>query len=100
MSNYLSGMIGSKLLSQDPFEQRAGREHVLACERSGADLDSYLKAKLKVFANQGNDDVAVFNADDPALAGTDLGGCARRIAFTRTMPSPSRAREESDRDAR
>jgi UDP-N-acetylmuramoylalanine--D-glutamate ligase len=46
-----------------------------------ADLDSYLAAKLRVFANQGNDDVAVYNADEPALAGTDLGGCARRFAF-------------------
>jgi UDP-N-acetylmuramoylalanine--D-glutamate ligase len=46
-----------------------------------ADLDAYLAAKLRVFANQGNDDVAVYNADDPALAGTDLGGCARRVAF-------------------
>jgi UDP-N-acetylmuramoylalanine--D-glutamate ligase len=47
------------------------------------DLDSYLAAKLRIFANQGNDDVAVFNADDPALAGVDLGGCARRVAFCR-----------------
>jgi UDP-N-acetylmuramoylalanine--D-glutamate ligase len=45
------------------------------------DLESYLAAKLRIFANQGNDDVAVYNADDPALAGTDLGGCARRISF-------------------
>jgi UDP-N-acetylmuramoylalanine--D-glutamate ligase len=45
------------------------------------DLDSYLAAKLRVFANQGNDDVAVYNADDPALAGVDLGGCARRVSF-------------------
>jgi UDP-N-acetylmuramoylalanine--D-glutamate ligase len=45
------------------------------------DLGSYLAAKLRIFANQGNDDVAVYNADDPALAGTDLGGCARRLAF-------------------
>jgi UDP-N-acetylmuramoylalanine--D-glutamate ligase len=44
-------------------------------------LDSYLAAKLRIFANQGNDDVAVYNADDPALATVDLGGCARRIAF-------------------
>jgi UDP-N-acetylmuramoylalanine--D-glutamate ligase len=48
-----------------------------------ADLGSYLAAKLRIFANQGNDDVAIYNADDPALAGTDLGGCARRIAFCR-----------------
>jgi UDP-N-acetylmuramoylalanine--D-glutamate ligase len=45
------------------------------------DLESYLAAKLRIFANQGNDDVAVYNADDPALAGADLGGCARRLAF-------------------
>jgi UDP-N-acetylmuramoylalanine--D-glutamate ligase len=48
-----------------------------------ADLQSYLAAKLRAFANQGNDDVAIFNADDPALAGADLGGCARRVAFCR-----------------
>jgi UDP-N-acetylmuramoylalanine--D-glutamate ligase len=46
-----------------------------------ADLGAYLAAKLRIFAGQGNDDVAVYNADDPALAGVDLGGCARRIAF-------------------
>jgi UDP-N-acetylmuramoylalanine--D-glutamate ligase len=45
------------------------------------DLESYLAAKLKIFANQGNDDLAVYNADDPGLAGVDLGGCARRVAF-------------------
>jgi len=47
------------------------------------DLESYLAAKLRIFANQGNDDVAVYNADDPSLANTDLGGCARRVAFCR-----------------
>jgi UDP-N-acetylmuramoylalanine--D-glutamate ligase len=46
-----------------------------------ADLEAYLAAKLKIFANQGNDDVAVYNADEPALAGVDLGGCARRVSF-------------------
>jgi UDP-N-acetylmuramoylalanine--D-glutamate ligase len=45
------------------------------------DLEAYLAAKLRIFANQGNDDLAVYNADDPALAGVDLGGCARRVAF-------------------
>jgi UDP-N-acetylmuramoylalanine--D-glutamate ligase len=45
------------------------------------DLESYLAAKLRIFANQGNDDLAVYNADDPELSGTDLGGCARRVAF-------------------
>jgi UDP-N-acetylmuramoylalanine--D-glutamate ligase len=47
------------------------------------DLDDYLAAKLRIFANQGNDDVAVYNADEPALAGVDLGGCGRRVAFCR-----------------
>jgi len=46
-----------------------------------ADLEDYLRAKLRIFANQGNDDVAVFNADEPTLSGVDLGGCARRVAF-------------------
>jgi UDP-N-acetylmuramoylalanine--D-glutamate ligase len=43
--------------------------------------EEYLKAKLRIFAHQGNDDVAVYNGDEPALAGRDLGGCARRIRF-------------------
>jgi UDP-N-acetylmuramoylalanine--D-glutamate ligase len=46
-----------------------------------ADLDSYLAAKLRIFASQGNDDIAVYNADEPALADVDLGGCARRVSF-------------------
>jgi UDP-N-acetylmuramoylalanine--D-glutamate ligase len=46
-----------------------------------ADLDAYLAAKLRIFANQGNDDLAVYNADDAFLAGVDLGGCARRVSF-------------------
>jgi UDP-N-acetylmuramoylalanine--D-glutamate ligase len=46
-----------------------------------ADLEDYLRAKLRIFTNQGNDDVAVYNADEPALSGVDLGGCARRVAF-------------------
>jgi UDP-N-acetylmuramoylalanine--D-glutamate ligase len=45
------------------------------------DLGAYLAAKLRIFANQGNDDLAIYNADDPFLAKIDLGGCARRIAF-------------------
>ena len=48
-----------------------------------ADLGAYLEAKLRIFANQGNEDIAVYNADDPALGGADLGGCARRVAFCR-----------------
>jgi UDP-N-acetylmuramoylalanine--D-glutamate ligase len=45
------------------------------------DLEAYLAAKLRIFANQGNDDIAVYNADDPFTEGVDLGGCARRVAF-------------------
>ncbi len=45
------------------------------------DLESYLAAKLRIFAHQANEDIAVYNADEPALAGVDLGGCARRVSF-------------------
>lgn len=40
--------------------------------------DDYLGAKLRVFANQGNDDVAVAPF---GLGVEDLGGCARRVCF-------------------
>jgi UDP-N-acetylmuramoylalanine--D-glutamate ligase len=45
------------------------------------DFGAYGAAKLKIFANQGNDDVAIYNADEEELAAVDLGGCARRVAF-------------------
>jgi UDP-N-acetylmuramoylalanine--D-glutamate ligase len=41
-------------------------------------FDDYVAAKLKIFANQGNDDIAVAPAD---LGIADLGGCARRVLF-------------------
>ncbi len=41
-------------------------------------FDAYLRAKLLVFTNQGNDDVAVAPLD---LEVEDLGGCARVISF-------------------
>jgi UDP-N-acetylmuramoylalanine--D-glutamate ligase len=44
-------------------------------------LENYLDAKLRIFANQGNDDVAVYNGETEELRGRDLGGCARRVAF-------------------
>ncbi len=47
------------------------------------DFDDYLAAKLRIFANQENDDFAVFNASEAALRGLDLGGCGRRIAYCR-----------------
>jgi UDP-N-acetylmuramoylalanine--D-glutamate ligase len=40
--------------------------------------EDYVAAKLRVFANQGNDDVAVAPVD---LGVEDLGGCARRVLF-------------------
>ncbi|HMJ34033.1 MAG TPA: UDP-N-acetylmuramoyl-L-alanine--D-glutamate ligase [Baekduia sp.] len=46
-------------------------------DRHGS-LDAYHRAKLKVFAHQGNDDVAVA---PEGLAIADLGGCARRVCF-------------------
>ncbi len=46
-------------------------------------LDEYLEAKLRVFANQAGDDVAVYNGDEPAVRGRELGGSARRVAFCR-----------------
>ena len=51
-------------------------------DRHGS-MDAYLEAKLRVFANQSNDDVAVYNGSDPVLRGRDLGGCGRRVAFCR-----------------
>ena len=49
-------------------------------DRHGS-LESYRDAKLRVFANQEPDDVAVVNGDAPALAEGELGGAARRVAF-------------------
>jgi len=40
--------------------------------------EDYVAAKLRIFANQGNDDVAVAPADLPV---EDLSGCARRVLF-------------------
>ena len=40
--------------------------------------DDYVAAKLRVFARQGNDDIAVAPRD---LGIEDLGGCARRVLF-------------------
>jgi UDP-N-acetylmuramoylalanine--D-glutamate ligase len=46
-------------------------------DRHGS-FDAYVAAKLRIFVNQGNDDVAVAPDD---LAVEDLGGCARRVTF-------------------
>jgi UDP-N-acetylmuramoylalanine--D-glutamate ligase len=52
------------------------------------DFDRYLRAKLRIFANQGNDDVAVYSASEEALRDLDLGGCARRVVYCRG-PDPA-----------
>ncbi len=41
-------------------------------------FEQYVASKLRIFANQGNDDVAVAPVD---LQIEDLGGCARRVLF-------------------
>jgi len=43
-----------------------------------ASYEEYVAAKLRIFAHQGNDDVAVAPVD---LDVWDLGGCARRVLF-------------------
>jgi UDP-N-acetylmuramoylalanine--D-glutamate ligase len=51
--------------------------------------EDYVAAKLRIFANQGNYDVAV--APDE-LDVEDLGGCARRVTFGRTLSAELSAR--------
>ena len=41
-------------------------------------MEAYVRAKLQIFARQGNDDVAVAPCD---VEVEDLGGCARRLCF-------------------
>ena len=47
-----------------------------------ADLDEYAAAKARIFACQGPDDVAVINADDPAVVRWSRGTAARTVAFS------------------
>jgi UDP-N-acetylmuramoylalanine--D-glutamate ligase len=44
-------------------------------------IENYLEAKLRIFANQSSEDVAVYNGDEPVLHGRELPGDAQRIAF-------------------
>ena len=62
-------------------------------------LERYLEAKLRIFANQGNDDVAVYNGATPELRERDLGGCARRVRFCPpSTPTANTAGEPSAAD--
>jgi UDP-N-acetylmuramoylalanine--D-glutamate ligase len=51
-------------------------------------LDAYIEAKLRIFANQSNEDYAVFDGCEEALRGRELGGCGRRIAFCQDCDGP------------
>ncbi len=53
-------------------------------------FEAYVDAKLKVFANQGNDDIAV--APEHLDAVDDLGGCARRVLFGTTPDAEVQSR--------
>ncbi|HEY8001877.1 MAG TPA: UDP-N-acetylmuramoyl-L-alanine--D-glutamate ligase [Solirubrobacterales bacterium] len=49
-------------------------------DRHGS-FDDYLAAKLKLFAQQTDGDVAVYNGADPGLAGAEIGGAGRKLDF-------------------
>lgn len=51
----------------------------------------YVAAKARIFANQAGDDLLVFNADDPAVAGAAVAAPARSVTFTL---GPDRPRAE------
>ena len=53
-------------------------------------LENYRDAKLRIFANQGNDDIAVAPS---GLGVEDLGGCARRVCFGAESNSEMALRE-------
>ena len=47
-------------------------------------FDAYAQAKAKIFVRQGPDDLLVFNADDPVVAGLAAGAPGRRVPFSVT----------------
>ncbi|MCL2111133.1 MAG: UDP-N-acetylmuramoyl-L-alanine--D-glutamate ligase [Clostridiales bacterium] len=47
-------------------------------------MEAYGAAKAKIFANQGEDDVLVYNADDPLVAELAEGARARKLPFSHT----------------
>lgn len=46
------------------------------------DLDAYAAAKARVFSGQSDDDILVFNADDPRVAAAAASAPARTVAWT------------------
>jgi UDP-N-acetylmuramoylalanine--D-glutamate ligase len=52
------------------------------------DFAEYASAKARIFANQAADDLAVVNADDPAVMRSAHGGQARIVTFTTSGGEP------------
>ena len=46
-----------------------------------ATLETYLGAKLRIFANQRPGDLSIYNGDEPVLEDVELGGEGRRVRF-------------------
>lgn len=47
-------------------------------------FESYAQAKARIFANQRDDDLLVYDADDPVASRLAVAAPARRVAFTRS----------------
>ncbi len=58
-------------------------------DRHGTSLD-YLQAKLRIFENQVEEDVAILNAGEPVLQATSLPGSGREVWFGLEEPCASR----------
>ena len=52
-------------------------------------MEDYLQAKLRIFANQTPDDVAIYNAAEPMLRDRELPGRARRVPFDPAAAGPA-----------
>jgi UDP-N-acetylmuramoylalanine--D-glutamate ligase len=52
-------------------------------------FESYAQAKARIFANQRDDDLLVFNADDPVVAGLAASAPARTVPFSVTPGAAS-----------
>jgi UDP-N-acetylmuramoylalanine--D-glutamate ligase len=114
LSVYVAGNVGTAVSS---LIDSADRDATIVCETSSFQLEdteafspeaaillnlepdhldrhgtfeAYVDAKLKVFANQGNDDIAV--APERLDAVEDLGGCARRVLFGDTQAAELQTR--------
>jgi UDP-N-acetylmuramoylalanine--D-glutamate ligase len=54
-----------------------------------ASFEAYAQAKRQIFRNQQADDIAVLNADDPAVAGLAPALASRKVFFSRQQEIPS-----------